>query len=92
MFNEKVFKAISDKSRRKIITLLKENDLTAGEIAAHFEMTKPSISGHLNILKNADLIYSEKQGLYVKYFLNTSIFEEVLSYFIDLFGSQKEAK
>ncbi|RLC50069.1 MAG: ArsR family transcriptional regulator, partial [Candidatus Cloacimonadota bacterium] len=62
MLNDKVFKALSDKNRRKIIRLLQKNDMTAGEIAAHFNISKPSISEHLKILKNADLIGSEKNG------------------------------
>ncbi len=86
MFDDKVFKAISDKNRRKIIRLLRSKDLTAGEIAEEFNISKPSISKHLKILKNSDLIYSEKNGLYITYFLNTSVFEEIMSYFMELFG------
>ena len=84
MLNDKVFKALSDKNRRKIIRLLQKNDMTAGEIAAHFNISKPSISEHLKILKNADLIGSEKNGQFVRYFLNTSILEEVISYFMEI--------
>ncbi|RLC49535.1 MAG: transcriptional regulator, partial [Candidatus Cloacimonadota bacterium] len=62
MFNDKVFKALADASRRKIITLLKGRDMTAGEIADQFNISKPSISEHLKILKNADLIGSERNG------------------------------
>jgi DNA-binding transcriptional ArsR family regulator len=84
MLNDKVFKALSDKNRRKIIRLLQKNDMTAGEIAAHFNISKPSISEHLKILKNADLIGSEKNGQFVRYFLNTTILEEVISYFMEI--------
>ncbi len=55
------FKALADPTRRKILDLLKEGDLTAGEIAEHFNMTKPSISHHLSALKNAELIQDEKE-------------------------------
>jgi len=84
MHNDKVFKALSDKNRRKIISLLKKKDLTAGGIAEHFDISKPSISEHLKILKNADLISSEKKGQFITYFLNTTILDDVISYFMDI--------
>ncbi|RLC51684.1 MAG: transcriptional regulator [Candidatus Cloacimonadota bacterium] len=84
MFNDKVFKALADASRRKIITLLKGRDMTAGEIADQFNISKPSISEHLKILKNADLIGSERNGQFIKYFLNASIIEEVIGYFMEI--------
>ncbi|PID28305.1 MAG: transcriptional regulator [Candidatus Cloacimonadota bacterium] len=90
--NDKVFKALADKNRRKILQLLKENDMTAGKIAEHFSISKPSISEHLKILKNADLIGSEKKGQYVNYFLNTSVIEGFISSVWELFGDNKEGK
>lgn len=74
------FKALSDPTRRKILDLLKERDLTAGEISDHFNMTKPSISQHLKILKHADLVQEEKKGQYVIYSLNTTVFQEIISW------------
>ena len=59
------FKALADPTRRKIILLLKEKDLTAGEIAEHFNMTKPSISHHLNALKQSLLVTDERKGQYI---------------------------
>lgn len=79
-----LFKALSDPSRRKIIQLLKEGDLTAGEIADHFDMAKPSISHHLNLLKQANLVLSQKQGQNVIYSLNTTTLQGALSFFFDL--------
>ena len=79
-----LFKALSDTSRRKIIQLLKEGDLTAGEIADHFDMAKPSISHHLNLLKQANLVLSQKQGQNVIYSLNTTTLQDALSFFFDL--------
>lgn len=79
-----LFKALSDTSRRKIIQLLKEGDLTAGEIANHFDMAKPSISHHLNLLKQANLVLSQKQGQNVIYSLNTTTLQDALSFFFDL--------
>jgi len=84
MIDDKVFKAFSDKNRRKIIRLLQKGDMTAGEIAAQFNISKPSVSEHLKILKNADLIGSEKNGQFIKYFLNTSILEDIISYFMEI--------
>ncbi|HHE38525.1 MAG TPA: ArsR family transcriptional regulator [Candidatus Cloacimonetes bacterium] len=89
MLNDKVFKALSDKNRRKIIGLLKKKDLTAGEIAENFDISKPSISEHLKILKNADLISSEKKGQFITYFLNTSILEDVVSYFMKIVSNKE---
>lgn len=77
------FKALSDPTRRKILEMLVDTDLTAGEIAEAFDMTKPSISHHLNILKGADLVISDKQGQYVVYSLNTTVFQELTKWFFD---------
>lgn len=91
MVSDKVFKALSDANRRKIIDLLKKKEMTAGEIAEQFNVSKPTISEHLKTLKNADLIGSEKNGQFITYFLNTSVLEDFLSYIITIFG-KKEAK
>ncbi len=90
MINDKVFKALADKTRRKIIDLLKTKEMTAGEIAEHFNVSKPTISEHLKILRNADLIQSERDGQFIIYFLNTSVFEDLLSYMISIFGKKEE--
>ena len=75
------FKALADPTRRKIILLLKERDMTAGDIAEHFDMTKPSISHHLDLLKQGNLILAEKKGQYIIYSLNRSGFELVHAWF-----------
>ncbi|MFB5089741.1 autorepressor SdpR family transcription factor [Psychrobacillus sp. PGGUH221] len=72
------FKALSDENRRKILDLLRNGDLTAGEIAENFEMSKPGISQHLSILKNADLVYAQKKGQYIYYSLNSTVFQDVM--------------
>ena len=79
-----LFKALNDETRRQIVELLKDRDMNAGEIAAQFDMSKPSISHHLDILKQADLITSEKKGQFVEYSLNTSILEDLLSWILTL--------
>ena len=78
------WKALADPTRRKILELLKEKDMNAGEIAESFNMTKPSISNHLNILKQADLVDAEKQGQNVVYSLKTSVLEDILGMLSDL--------
>lgn len=79
-----VWKALADPTRRKILSLLKKQDMNAGEIVAEFNMTKPSISNHLNILKQADLVDAEKQGQNVVYSLKTSVLEDILGMLSDL--------
>ncbi|GAB1758426.1 MULTISPECIES: autorepressor SdpR family transcription factor [Priestia] len=83
------FKALADPTRRKILELLKERDLTAGEISEYFNMTKPSISNHLKILKQADLVQDEKRGQFVIYSLNTTVFQDLIGWF---FSFQKGEK
>lgn len=78
------FKALADPTRRKIIMLLRDSDLTAGEIAEHFNMTKPSISHHLNILKQADLVSDERRGQNICYSLNTTVFQELIGWFFEI--------
>ncbi|MCR8743716.1 autorepressor SdpR family transcription factor [Romboutsia lituseburensis] len=81
----KVFKALSDQTRREILKLLNEKDMNAGEIASHFNMSKPAISKHLDILKEAELISSEKRGQFLIYSINLSVLQEVLGNFLDIF-------
>lgn len=77
-----IFKALNDATRREILELLKEKDLSAGDIATSFDISKPSISHHLDILKRADLIASEKKGQFVIYSINTTIMEDVLQWIL----------
>lgn len=79
-----IFKALNDETRREILDLLKVKDLSAGQIADYFTISKPSISHHLDILKQADLIFSEKKGQFVIYSLNTSVMEDVLQWILTL--------
>lgn len=81
----KVFKALSDKTRREILKLLNNKDMNAGEISKHFDMSKPSISKHLDILREAELISSEKRGQFIIYSINTTVIQEVLGGFLDIF-------
>ncbi len=79
-----LFKALNDATRREILNLLKEKDMTAGEIADAFNISKPSISHHLEILKNAELVSSEKKGQFVVYTINTTILDDILSFILNL--------
>lgn len=81
------FKALADPTRRKIIQLLKDSDKTAGEIAEHFNISKPSISHHLNQLKQAGIILDRRQGQYIYYSLNTTVFQELLAWVLEFKGS-----
>ncbi len=82
---EAVFKALADKNRRKILEILKTKDMTVQEIGSHFKFTGATLSHHLDILKQANLVISERKGQFIEYSLNTSVFEEVLKIFIDIF-------
>ena len=77
-----LFKALNDKTRRDILEMLKEADMTAGDIADKFEMTKPSISHHLSILKQANLVIDIRKGQFIYYSLNTTVMDEIAKWFI----------
>ena len=78
----KLFKALNDPTRREILELLKKKDLTAGEIADQFSISKPSISHHLDLLKQAELVVSIKQGQFIYYSLNTTVFDEIMKWLL----------
>lgn len=86
--NEDVFKAMSDKTRRKIIRLLKTGPKTAGEISEHFPSAQPTISRHLSVLKNAKLIFDKREGTFIIYSLNTTILQEWLAWLLEHFGGR----
>lgn len=79
-----IFKALNDNTRREILDYLREKDLTAGEIAANFNISKPSISHHLDLLKRADLVSSTKKGQFVYYAINTTVLDDILEWIITL--------
>ena len=81
---DKAFKAINDPTRREILKLLKEKDLTAGEIAERFDMSKPSISHHLDLLKQADLVTQERNGQFILYSINTTVVDDILNWLLSL--------
>lgn len=85
------FKALSDPVRREILLMLRDGKKTAGEIAAHFQMTGATVSYHLSQLKKAELILEERQKNFIYYRLNTSVFEEMMLW-IAQFSERKEER
>ena len=77
-----IFKALNDPTRREILQLLQERDMTAGEIVERFKISGPSISHHLDLLKQAKLVIAEKDGQYVYYSLNTTVVDEIMKWFM----------
>jgi DNA-binding transcriptional ArsR family regulator len=73
-----VFKALADPTRRSILQLLKAGPMTAGEIAEHFDVSKPTLSAHFAVLREAELIGSEKDGKHITYWLNATVLQEAL--------------
>lgn len=78
-----VFKALADPTRRRILELLREREMTAGELAAHFQLAKPTLSGHFAVLREAGLVEGQKQGTSLIYRLNVSVLEEALMALMD---------
>lgn len=86
-----IFKAIADPTRRKILHLLKDKELTAGQISEHFSISAPSMSHHFNALKQADLIAQRRHGQQIFYSLNTTVFQDLMAIMLDLFTNQEGA-
>ena len=85
-------KALSDPVRRQILELLKQGPLSAGDIGSHFEMTGATISYHLKILKQADLIFESREKNFIYYQLNTSVLEEIMLWISELKGGSFDAE
>lgn len=79
-----VFKAIADPTRRAILHLLRHHEMNAGDVAAQFDMTKPTISHHFSVLKDAGLVTSRREGQTIWYSLNTTVLEDVMAWTMDL--------
>lgn len=77
-----IFKALNDPTRREILELLKKKDMTAGEIADQFHISKPSISHHLDLLKQAELVVAVKEGQFIFYSINTTVMDEMLKWIL----------
>ena len=86
---QSTMRALSDPTRREILNLLKKDNMSAGDIAGHFDMSVPAVSKHLSILKDAGLIRDRREGKYIYYELNASVLEEVLIWIESLRGGQE---
>lgn len=86
-----VFKALSDPTRRRVLQLLRQGPLSAGELSDHFDVSKPTMSAHFAVLKEADLIHAEKAGKSIIYHLKLSVLEDALLGFAHSFGLGEEA-
>jgi len=84
-----VFKALNDATRREILEMLKKKDMTAGEIVEKFNVSGPTISHHLDLLRQANLVSSEKNGQYVYYSLNTTVFDEIMKWLVQFKSKSK---
>ena len=89
--NDAFFQAMANETRREIIRLLKQKDMTAGEIASHFPISKPSISRHLDTLKNAELIVPERKGNQILYAINMTVLQEMAVEFLSLVQKKEES-
>ena len=85
---QNTLKALSDPIRREVLNLLKRGRMSAGEIVDHFDVTGASISRHLSVLKEADLIRDTREGKFIYYDLNASVLEEIMLWIADLKGEE----
>lgn len=87
-----VYRALSDPTRRRILAILRRGDMTAGELAAQFDLAWPTVSGHLKVLRDADLIQADRNGTSITYHLNVSVLEEAIASLLGALGiGAKEA-
>ena len=85
-----LFKALNDPTRRGILELLKDKDMTAGDIADQFSISKPSISHHLDLLRQAGLVVSVKEGQFMYYSINTTVMDEMLKWIMQFKSPQNK--
>lgn len=85
-------RALADPIRREILNMLKKRRMSAGEIAEHFSVTGAAVSRHLSVLKNADLIFDQREGKFIYYELNASVLEEIMLWIADLKGGIDDDK
>jgi ArsR family transcriptional regulator len=90
--SNQAFKAISDPTRREILRLLRRGEMTAGDLAQRFDMTKPTMSHHFSVLKEADLLTSRRDGQQIWYGLNTTVVQDLMAWAMDLIRSNDEGK
>ncbi len=89
---DRTFKALADPNRRRILAMLREGDLPAGEIAEQFEMAFASVSHHLQVLRDAGLVISRRDGQHIIYSLNTTVVQDALQHLLELGASTSNGK
>ena len=81
-----VFKALADPTRRRILKMLNRGEMTAGDITKGFDISAPSMSHHFNVLKEADLVFARREGQQILYSLNTTVFQDLMTVLLEMFG------
>ena len=89
---DQTFRALADPTRRRILHLLKDGDVAAGELAAHFDMAFASVSHHLQVLRDSGLVQSRRDGQHIIYSLNTTVFQDALQHLLDIGGKSATRK
>ncbi len=89
---DRTFKALADPTRRRILALLREGDLPAGEIAAHFPVAWASVSHHLTVLREAGLVVATREGQFIRYSLNTTVVQDAMQHLLDLAPRRKDRR
>jgi ArsR family transcriptional regulator len=89
---DQLFKALSDPTRRQILKMLQQDDMTAGDIAGCFDISNPSISHHLNVLKQTGLVLDERKGQYIYYSLNTTVFQDALAWLSEFMDKKRKVE
>lgn len=89
---DRTFKALADPTRRRILALLREGDLPAGEIAAHFPVAWASVSHHLTVLREAGLVVATRDGQFIRYSLNTTVVQDAMQHLLDLAPRRKDRR
>jgi DNA-binding transcriptional ArsR family regulator len=92
MAHNQVFKALADPTRREILRLLGKGEMTAGQLADRFDMTKPSMSHHFAVLKEADLVSTRRDGQQIFYALNATVMQEMAAWLWDMFRDGKQGR
>jgi|SRR5271166_3101195 len=88
--SNEAFKALADPTRREILRLLRKGEMTAGDLAERFDMTKPTMSHHFSVLKEADLLTSRREGQTIWYGLNTTVVQDLMAWAMDLIGGDEK--
>ena len=89
---DQTFKALADPTRRAILAMLRDGDLPAGEIAAHFPVAWASVSHHLSVLKEAGLVLATRDGQFIRYLLNTTVVQDALQHLLEIAPRRKERR